>query len=76
MMPSRKRHRLSVDSRIYRAIRRHVRSPKDLREWVDNAMQEALQEDREDEKAFRERTKQASIPYEVVRRRLKRDGLL
>ena len=70
------RVRVSLDRKIYRRLRKYVGAPKDLREWVDQTVKEALSEDIEDSKILKARSKERAIPYEVVRRRLKRDGLL
>ncbi|MGH9792389.1 MAG: hypothetical protein ACRD5W_14360 [Candidatus Acidiferrales bacterium] len=49
---------------------------QNLSQVMDEALRVALDEDAADEQAIRERFKEPSIPFEEVRRRLKRDGLL
>lgn len=66
-----------LDRRVYRALKRKARRTKqNLSTLVDDALRVAMKEDAADARAFRERAKEPNVPYEVVRRRLKRDGLL
>ena len=72
-------HRVVVylNPRVYRTLRRKARSTKlNLSQVVDETLSDALSEDAADEQVFRERAKEPDVPYEVIRRRLKRDGVL
>ncbi|MGH9794953.1 MAG: CopG family transcriptional regulator [Candidatus Acidiferrales bacterium] len=72
-------HRVTIvlKPKVYRALKRKARTTRqNLSQIMDEALQLALAEDAADEQAIRERAKEPSVPFEEVRRRLKRDGLL
>ena len=62
---------------VYRALKvKAATTDRSISELINGAVVEALREDAADLRAFEERSKEPSRPFEKVLEDLKRDGLL
>jgi len=76
-MQSSKRTTVYLAPQIYRALKiRAAMTDRALSDLINDALRAALREDAIDEAALRKRKSEPNLPYSLVRRRLKRDGLL
>lgn len=70
-----KRATVYLDPDLHKALRlKAVETSQSVSELVNKAVREALAEDAEDIVAFEERAGEPLIPYDVMVKRLKRDG--
>jgi len=75
MATAAKRATVYLDPDLHKALRlKAVETSQSVSELVNKAVREALAEDAEDIAAFEERTGEPLIPYDVMVKRLKRDG--
>jgi hypothetical protein len=72
-----KRATVYFDEDIHRALRlKAAETDTNISDYVNNAVREALADDEEDLRAFRERADEPTIPFEEVVADLKRRGKL
>jgi hypothetical protein len=70
-----KRATVYLDPDLHKALRlKAVETSQSVSELVNRAVREALAEDAEDLTAFEERAGEPLIPYDVMIKKLKRDG--
>lgn len=75
MNPQAKRATVYLDPELHKALRlKAVETSRSVSELINNAVREALAEDAEDIAAFEERGAEPLISYDVMVKRLKRDG--
>jgi post-segregation antitoxin (ccd killing protein) len=75
MATATKRATVYLDLELHKALRlKAVETSRSVSELVNNAVKEALAEDAEDIAAFEERVGEPLISYDVMVKRLKRDG--
>ena len=66
-----------LDPRVHRTLKiKAAETDRSISELVNEALIEALREDKEDLEAFKKRTREPSRPFEKVLAELKRGGLL
>jgi hypothetical protein len=76
-MPNTKRATVYLDPDLHRALRiKSAETDQTVSEIVNEAVRSTLAEDADDLAAFRERAKEAALPFEKVVRDLKRRGKL
>ncbi len=64
-----------LDPELHKALRlKAIETTQSISKLVNDAIKESLAEDAEDIAAFAERAKEPLISYEVIIKRLKRDG--
>jgi predicted transcriptional regulator len=72
-----KRATVYFDPEIHRALRlKAAECDRSMSELINEAVKESLAEDAEDLAAFEERTRERSVPFEEVVRRLKKRGAI
>jgi len=70
-----KRTTIYLDPELHRALRlKAVAASKSVSELVNEAVKESITEDAEDLATFKERLKEPVISYEVMVKRLQKDG--
>ena len=75
MATATKRATIYLDPELHKALRlKAVETSRSVSELVNRAVKEALAEDAEDIAAFEERVGEPLISYDVMVKRLKRDG--
>ena len=75
MATAAKRATVYLDPELHKALRlKAVETSRSVSELVNNAVKEAIAEDAEDIAAFEERFGESLISYDVMVKRLKRDG--
>ncbi|HUJ90130.1 MAG TPA: hypothetical protein VLX12_08050 [Syntrophorhabdales bacterium] len=75
MATAAKRATVYLDPALHKALRlKAVETSQSVSELVNRAVREALAEDAEDIAAFEERAGEPLIAYDVMVKRLKRDG--
>ena len=75
MATTAKRATVYLDPDLHKALRlKAVETSQSVSELVNRAVREALAEDAEDIAVFEERAGEPLIPYDVMVKRLKRDG--
>ena len=72
-----KRATISFPPAVHRALKRKAaQSDRSISDLVSEAVQASLVEDAEDQKAFSERARERTAPFENVVKRLRRRGKL
>ena len=75
MITSIKRYTIYFDPFIHKAIKlKALETERSISDLVNEALRHELAEDQEDLASFAQREKEATISYETLLKRLKRDG--
>ena len=75
MIASTKRYTIYFDPFIHKAIKlKALETERSISDLVNEALRHELAEDQEDLASFAQREKEATISYETLLKRLKRDG--
>ena len=70
-----KRSTVYLDSTLHQALRlKALETSRSMSEIINEAVREALGEDAEDLASFKERADESLISYELMVKRLKKDG--
>lgn len=76
-MPGTKRSTIYLDEALHKALRlKAAETDSSISDLVNTAVRLALSEDADDLKAFRDRAKEPSMPFEDLVRDMKRRGKL
>jgi len=77
MAKSAKRATIYLDPAVHRALKlKSLETSRSVSDLVNEAVKEALAEDADDLAAFEERKAEALLSYDVMVKKLKKDGLI